>query len=304
MRGRPASIGQRAYRTERLTDRGMRCVFSIIAASTVVLLIGIFVFLFQDGAKFFGTVHPASFFFGSIWNPNSVSTIAWGIVQLALSTIMVAFGALLFAVPFGLSLSIYLSFLAPKRTREILKPVIEMIAGVPSVVLGLIGLLFLSPLIKSVFGLSNGLNALTASFLVGITVVPTIASLCEDALSSVPSRLLEASLALGATKWTTIRRVMIPSAASGIIAAIMLGLGRAIGETMVVLMVAGNSLAMPKSYLDPVRPMTATIAIEIREVVVGDLHWEALFAIGLTLFVVTFILNTLTDYFLSKKQAA
>lgn len=295
-------IGQRAYRAQRLTDVAMRWVFTIIASSTVLLLIGIFVFLLQSGAQTFTQVNPLSFLFGTTWNPNSISEVAWGIVPLALSTVMVALGALICAVPFGLALAIYLSFLASKRTREVLKPIIEMIAGIPSVVLGLIGLLFLSPFIKTVFDLSNGLNALTASVLVGVTVVPTIASLCEDALSAIPSRLMEASLALGATKWTTIRRVMIPSAASGILAAVMLGLGRAIGETMVVLMVAGNSLAMPSSYLDPVRPMTATIAIEIREVVVGDLHWQALFAIGLTLFIATFALNTFTDFFLYKKQ--
>lgn len=300
----PLLIGQRAYRAQRLADAVMRGVFTIVALSTVMLLIGIFAFLFQSGAKMFTEVSPGEFLFGTVWNPNSLSTVAWGIVPLALSTVMIAFGALVFAVPFGLALSIYLAFLASDRTREILKPIIEMIAGIPSVVLGLIGLLFLSPFVMSVFGLSNGLNALTASILVGITVVPTIASLCEDALSSVPSRLMEASLALGATPWTSIRRVMIPSAVSGILAAVMLGLGRAIGETMVVLMVAGNSLAMPKSFLDPVRPMTATIAIEIREVVVGDLHWQALFAVGLMLFVATFLLNTLTDIFLSQKQNA
>lgn len=297
-------VGQRAYRAERLADTVMSWVFTVIASSTVILLIGIFAFLLRSGGMMFTEVHPLAFLFGTTWNPNSMSEIAWGIVPLALSTVMVAVGALAFAVPFGLALAIYLAFLASNRTREILKPIIEMIAGIPSVVLGLIGLVFLSPFITTTFSLSNGLNALTASILVGITVVPTIASLCEDALSSIPSRLMEASLAMGATKWTTIRRVMIPSAASGILAAVMLGLGRAIGETMVVLMVAGNSLAMPTSYLDPVRPMTATIAIEIREVVVGDLHWQALFAVGLTLFIATFVLNTITDFFLYKKQSA
>jgi len=294
--------GHRAYRTERMMDKVMRYVFSIVAASTVILLIGIFAFLLQNGIGMFQKVHPFAFFFGTNWNPNALAGAAWGMLPLAVSTLLVAVGALTFAIPFGLSLAIYLAYLAPKRTREILKPVIEMIAGIPSVVLGLIGLLFLSPLVARSFHLSNGLSALTASLLVGITVVPTIASLCEDALSSVPGRLREASLALGATEWTTIRRVLLPSAASGILAATMLGLGRAIGETMVVLMVAGNSLAMPNGFLDPVRPMTATIAIEIREVVMGDLHWKALFAVGLTLFVMSFLLNTVTDFFLYKKK--
>ncbi len=295
-------IGQRSYKVQRLADTLMRWVFTVVASSVVILLIGIFAFLLQSGGKMFMEVGVIEFFFGTKWNPNSIVEAAWGILPLALSTTMVAFGALAFAVPFGLALAIYLSFLAPKNVREILKPIIEMIAGIPSVVLGLIGLLFLAPFIAGTFNISNGLNALSASILVGITVVPTIASMCEDALSSVPLRLMEAGLALGSTKWTTIRRIMIPSAASGILASVMLGLGRAIGETMVVLMVAGNSLAMPTSYLDPVRPMTATIAIEIREVVVGDLHWQALFAVGLTLFVATFILNTVTDFFLTKQH--
>ncbi len=291
-------IGKRSYKTQRLTDTMMRIVFTVTASGTVILLIGIFLFLLQSGSGMFSSVGAQEFFLGMKWNPNAIAEATWGILPLALSTIMIAAGALVFAVPFGLALAIYLSFLASRGTREILKPVIEMIAGIPSVVLGLVGLLFLSPFVAHLFALSNGLNALTASILVGITVVPTIASLSEDALSSVPARFMEAGLALGSTRWTTIRRVMLPSAASGIFAAFMLGLGRAIGETMVVLMVAGNSLAMPKGYLDPVRPMTATIAIEIREVVVGDLHWQALFAVGLVLFVATFILNTVTDYFL------
>ncbi len=296
-------LSTRPYRRQHLTDLFMGGVFAVVASLTVILLIGIFIFLVHDGGRMFSQVGFGEFFFGTKWNPNSVGEPLWGILPLVLSTIMVAAGALFFAVPFGLALAIYLSFLASRRTREVLKPIIEMIAGIPSVVLGLIGLLFLAPLVSKVFHISNGLNALTASVLVAVTVVPTIASLCEDALSSVSSTLLEASLALGSTKWTTIRRVMIPAASSGILAAVMLGLGRAIGETMVVLMVAGNSLKMPSSFLDPVRPMTATIAIEIREVVVGDLHWQALFAVGLTLFVATFILNTITDYILHKQRA-
>lgn len=296
------SSGKRCHARQHLTDALMQTVFTVVASGTVILLIGIFIFLLDSGGAMFFKISPTDFLLGTRWNPNAITTPAWGIVPLAVSTVMVAIGALAFSVPFGLSLAIYLSFLASKNTREILKPIIEMIAGIPSVVLGLIGLAFLAPLIAKTFGISNGLNALTASILVGITVVPTIASMCEDALSSVPSRLMEAGLALGSTRWTTIRRVMVPSASSGILAAIMLGLGRAIGETMIVLMVAGNSLAMPKGYLDPARPMTATIAIEIREVVVGDLHWNALFAVGLVLFIVTFILNTVTDFFLATNQ--
>ncbi len=280
----------------------MRWLFAVIASLTVLLLIGLFLFLVLNGWGTFREVGIGEFFFSTHWNPSSAVKTQWGIVPLLLGTLMIGAGALLLALPFGLSLAIYLSQLASPRIREYLKPVIEMIAGIPSVVLGLLGLLYIAPLIGRTFHLSNGLNALTASLLVGLAAVPTIASLCEDALSSVSGRLREASLALGATKWTTIYRVLIPAASSGIAAAIMLGLGRAIGETMVVLMVAGNSQAMPHSFLDPVRPMTATIAIEIREVVVGDLHWKSLFAVGLVLFLLTFIINSCTDFFIHKRR--
>lgn len=279
----------------------MRWVFLCVGLLTVALLIGIFAFLVNSGVRTFADVGLFDFLLGSRWNPSALKEPAWGILPLLLGTVMVAVGALIVAVPFGLSLAIYLSCVASRRVREVLKPIVEMIAGVPSVVLGLVGLMYLEPAIAQVFQLSNGLNALCASVLVGITAVPTIASLCEDALSSVPRPLNDASLALGATEWKTIRKVIVPAALSGIAAAVMLGLGRAIGETMVVLMVAGNSLAMPTSFLDPVRPMTATIAIEIREVVVGDLHWNALFAVGLVLFLLTFFINTLTDTFIRKR---
>ena len=286
----------------RLTDVFMRLLFTGIAFLTVVLLIGMFIFLIFNGIGTFTEVGLHEFFLSANWNPSAAGVKHWGILSLLLGTVMISLGALAVSVPFGLALAIYLSRIASRRTREILKPVIEMIAGIPSVVLGLLGLLYLAPLIAKTFSLSNGLNGLSASILVGIAVVPTIASLSEDALSGVSERLTEASLALGATRWTTIRRILIPAAISGIGAAVMLGLGRAIGETMVVLMVAGNSLALPHSFLDPVRPMTATIAIEIREVVVNDLHWKSLFAIGLVLFVITFFINSATDIILKKRH--
>lgn len=295
-------ISPRYERRRRLIEAAMRWVFLGVGLLTIVLLVGIFVFLLVSGVQTFFEVNPLAFFFGTSWNPSAISELQWGIVPLFVGTAIVAIGALLIAVPFGMALAIYLSFIASRTSREILKPIIEMISGIPSVVLGLIGLLYLAPLIARTFNVSNGLTGLCAIILVAVTAVPTIASLCEDALSSVPKGLNEAGLAMGGTQWTTIRRILIPAASSGIAAAVMLGLGRAIGETMVVLMVAGNSLAMPHGLLDAVRPMTATIAIEIREVVVGDLHWNALFAVGLTLFILTFAINTLTDVFLYRRK--
>jgi len=292
----------RAERLRRSVDAGMRALFGCVASLTVVLLIGMFLFLLWNGVDTFREVSFGDFLMHADWNPSSAVRPTWGILGLLLGTLMVSLGALVIALPFGLALAIYLSQIASPRVREVLKPVVEMIAGIPSVVLGLIGLLYIAPFVAASFGLSNGLNGLTASILVSIATVPTVASLCEDALGSVSQRLSEASLALGATRWTTIRRVLIPAASSGIGAAVMLGLGRAIGETMIVLMVAGNSLALPHSFLDPVRPMAATIAIEIREVVVGDLHWSALFAVGLVLFLMTFAINSLTDLYIQKRQ--
>ena len=165
----------------------------------------------------------------------------------------------------------------------------------------LLGLIFLAPFISKIFYISNGFNVLTASVLVAVAALPTIASICEDALSTVTYKFREASFALGATRWTTIKKVVIPAARSGLIAAIMLGLGRIIGETMIVLMVAGNTRALPHSLLDSVRPMTANIAIEIKEVVVGSIHWNSLFLIGLLLFLATFCINLIVDILVEKK---
>ena len=268
---------------------------------TVLLLIGIFLFLFLSSLRAFREIALSEFFFGNNWNPISYHTPSWGIVALLQGTLLVSTVALLFASPLGLFTAIYLSEIASPPLREILKPTIEMIAGIPSVVLGLLGLLFLAPLIAKTFHLSNGLNALTAGILVGIAALPTIASVCEDALSGVTLRYREASLALGATRWTTIRWVVLPAALPGITAAIMLGFGRIIGETMIVLMVAGNSLALPRSLFSPVRPMTATIAIEIKETVIGSTHWHSLFALGLILFLLTFLVNFVADFLIHRR---
>jgi len=275
-------------------------IFFCAGISAVLILLAIFIYLFTIGIHSFSQISFSEFFFGRLWNPSSYDAPKWGILSLFAGTLMVTFGSLLIAVPLGLAGAIYLAEIASPRSREILKPIIDMIAGIPSVVLGLIGLLFLSPLIAKIFGLSTGLNALTASIMVAIMLLPTIISISEDVLTSLPKEFREASLALGATRWQMIRMTLIPAALSGLFAAIMLGAGRAVGETMAVLIVAGNSLAMPNSYFDPVRPMTANIAIEIKEVVKGSIHYEALFAIGLVLFIMTFIVNLLADIIIEK----
>ncbi|MDO8624832.1 MAG: phosphate ABC transporter permease subunit PstC [Candidatus Diapherotrites archaeon] len=274
---------------EKLIETG----FFLASLLAVLVLLGIFGFLLFTGIGAFSQISFGSFFFGTLWNPGAYAGPQWGILGLLVGTLMVTVGALVLAIPLGIGCAVYLSELASPRTREIIKPAIEMIAAIPSVVLGLIGLLFLSPLVAALFGVSSGLNALSASIVVAVMVLPTIISVSEDVLTSLPREFREASLALGADRFQTIFRVLIPAALPGIGAAIMLGLGRAVGETMAVLMVAGNALAMPESFLDPVRPMTANIAIEIKEVVQGSLHYEALFAIGLVLFILTFLVNLL-----------
>ena len=272
----------------------------IVSITALLILVGIFFFLFFTGVQAFKEISLSEFLFGRLWNPTAYTTPSWGIFGLFVGTILITLSSMIIAVPLGIAVAIYLSEIAHPKTREVLKPTIEMISGIPSVVLGLIGLLFLAPLIAHIFNLSSGLNALTSSLIVAVMVLPTIISISEDVLTSLPNEFREASLALGATRWQTIRMTLLPAASSGIVAAIMLGLGRAVGETMAVLMVAGNSIAMPQSLLDPVRPMTANIAIEIKEVVQGSLHYEALFAIALVLFVLTFAVNLISDIIIEK----
>lgn len=262
----------------------------------------IFIFLAKTGLATFSKLDWWDFFGGMVWNPTAYLEPKFGIVSLAIGTILVSLIALIVVFPIGLIVAIYLSELAKKKEREIIKPLVEMIACIPSVVIGVIGLTVVAPMIANVFALSNGLNALTAGILVAVTALPFVATLAEDALFNVKDSLREASLALGASQSTTIWRVVMPAALSGLVAALMLGLSRIIGETMIVLMVAGNSRAFPKSIFSAVSPMTATIAVDIKEVVTGSLHYQSLFAIGLVLFIATFILNLLADLFIRHEK--
>jgi len=203
-------------------------------------------------------------------------------------------------VPLGVGVAIYIGELAPKLVRELFKPIIEVLATIPSVVIGFIGLKTVVPLIKNVFHLSIGLTALSGSIMLAFMSLPTIISISEDAINAVPNRFRHASLALGATKWETTVRTVIPAASSGIMAAVMLGLGRIVGETMAVLMITGNSPRIVFSWLQPVRTITATIAAEMGETVQGGLHYSALFAIGLILFAITFIINLIADRYVGR----
>jgi phosphate transport system permease protein len=213
---------------------------------------------------------------------------------------MVTFGAIVIALPIGVACAGYLAEVAAPWEREIIKPIIEMLAGVPSVVIGFFGLIVLNRFIAGMFNIPNGLNAINGSILLALMALPTIISIAEDALAAVPNEFKEASLALGASRWQTLRLVVFPAAASGVSAGIMLGVGRAIGETMTVVMATGNALAWTNSYFDSVRTMTANIAIELGEVAYNTTHYYSLFAVGFVLFTMTFVLSLFADIFLHR----
>jgi phosphate transport system permease protein len=268
---------------------------------SIVVLLGVFFLLLKEGLPTFTHTSPGEFFFGDKWYPISEPP-RFGTLPFLVSTLMVTIISTVIAVPIGIGCAAYLSEVAPPKVRETLKPIIELLAGFPSVVMGLIGLLLISPAVQSMFNLNTGLCGLTASIMLAFMSLPVIVSVSEDALSVVPDEFRQASYALGTTKWETIWHVCIPAALSGIAAAVMLGVGRAIGETMTVLMVAGGALAVPISPADPMTPMTAAIASGIGNAVRGGLQYQALFAIGLVLFIMTLIVNLFADRVLEREK--
>ena len=262
---------------------------------SIFILLGIFYLLLSNSIPALSRLGIGAFFREGYWNPVAFGEPNYSINNIIKGTFMVAFGSLAVAVPLGVACAAYLAEIATTREREIFKPIIEILAGIPSVVLGFFGLVVLAPLLARTFGLPTGLNALNGSILVGIMALPTVISLAEDAITAVPQSYRHASLALGATRWQTLVKVVIPAAVSGIIAATMLGMGRAIGETMTVLMATGNALADPQNFLSSVRTLSANIAIEMGEVPMGSTHFHALFFVGLVLFLITFMINLLAD---------
>lgn len=261
---------------------------------TILALAGILFSLFKEGLPFFSRVSLSQFLFTNSWYPTH-ELPEFGAWALIVGSLYVTLGALLIGVPLGLGSAIFISEIAGNRLKEIAKPVIELLAGIPSVVYGLFGMAFLAPLVREWFHLDTGLNVFTGSIILGLMIVPIVASMSEDALSNVPKSIREAALALGATKIECIFRTVVPAARSGIIGSVLLGFGRAIGETMVVLMVTGGSAQIPKTIFASARPMTSTIAAEMGETVVGDLHYQSLFALAILLFGITFISNLITE---------
>lgn len=270
--------------------------FAVAAWCSVLTLAGIVAMLFINGLKTFETVSPTDFFFGSTWNPAAYEHPSFGIGAMLWSTFLVTLGAMVIVVPLGIGTASFLSEIAPERLRKVLKPVIEMLAAVPSVVIGFLGITLVSPSLAAAFGLPNGLTALNGSILLAVMALPTMISVAEDAIHAVPKYYKEASYALGANRWETLIKVTLPSCRSGLLAAIMLALGRALGETMTVLMATGNASAMPTGFFDSVRTITATVAIEMGEVPYGTPHFYSLFACALVLLVITLSVNILAEY--------
>jgi len=261
----------------------------------IVFVILIFAFLLREGVPAFAEV-PIGNLFSSRWYPIENY---FGILPLILGSLVVTIGAAIIAMPIGLLTAVFIAEIAPRWLREILKPMIEIVAGIPSVVLGFFGVVVLSSVVRQWLNLPTGLTAFTGSLILAYMALPTIVSVAEDALDAVPRSYRDAALALGATKWQTIWMVTVKAARSGILTAMMLGIGRAIGETMAVMMVTGNAARMPltlDSFFLPVRTMTATIAAEMGEVAQGSTHFHVLFAIGIVLFVITFMVNLVASF--------
>jgi phosphate transport system permease protein len=279
-------------------DRALRTLFKAAGLVTIALLGGIFLMLLYNSIAFFLRVSPLDFFTGSQWNPGS--TRGYSILPLLVSTGLVALGSMAIAIPLGILCAAYLSEFAPSKLQSLLKPAIEMLAAIPSVAIGFLGIVLVGPGIARLFGLQSGLNALNGSILLAVMALPTIITISEDAIHAVPQSYREASLALGADQWATLFRVTLPAALPGLIAAVMLGLGRALGETMTVLMATGNASALPRGFLDSIRTITATIAIEMGEVPYQTTHYFALFAIAAVLFFITLSVNVLGEYFANR----
>lgn len=263
--------------------------------------------MIPDGARLNfiedNTISPGEVFAGAEWFPTATPAPLFGMWPLLSGTLWVSLFAILFALPFGISIAVYMAEVASEKVRNILKPIIELLNGIPSVVYGFFGLIVIVPLLQQVFGLPVGESGLAGSIVLAIMALPTIVTVAEDAMRNCPRSLREASLALGATKWQTISRVVIPSSMSGIASGVVLGIGRAVGETMAVLMVTGNAAVVPTSILEPLRTIPATIAAELGEAPAGGAHYQSLFLLGVILFFITFIINLSVEYISSRSKA-
>ena len=287
-RERPRRRGGRSFAP--VTEFAIEALIRVLGFSTMGFVILIFLFLLREGIPVFFEV-PLHGLFSTLWYPTFK---LFGTLPLILGSVLVTIASIVIALPLGVATAVFVREVAPSWAREILKPVIEVLAGIPSVVLGFFGMTYVAPLVRELLGAPTGLTAFSGALLLAYMALPTIISVAEDALDSVPRSYRDAGLAMGATQWQTIWRVVVPAGRSGILTAVMLGMGRAIGETMAVMMVTGNAAVMPTTLaflFKPVRTMTATIAAEMGEVARGSTHYHALFGIGIILFVLTFLIN-------------
>ncbi len=281
----------------------IRSVLMGIAGCSLLFLALIMIFLFMEGLPIFASVSPTDFFLGMDWYPTSEPP-EFGILPLIAGSVAVTVVASVMAIPLGVMTAAWMTEIAPPLVRRIFKPMVELLAALPSVVMGFFGMVVVAPFLQDVFDADTGLNLFNAGLMLAFMSVPTICSVAEDALHAVPVSLREASLALGATRWETTSKVVIPAAFSGIGTACMLGMSRSIGETMVVLMVAGGAGIIPTSLFDPVRPMPAAIAAEMAESPFRGEHYHALFAIGMLLFVFTLAFNLIAQHIAEKNRQA
>jgi phosphate transport system permease protein len=267
--------------------------------ASIVFVALIFIFLLREGISVFKSTSLGAFLGGKFWYPIS-DPPKLGILPLIMGSLLVTLGAIAMAVPLGIAAAFYIAEVAPSRLRNILKSFVEILSAIPSVVLGFLGITILVPFLKRFLDLPTGLTAFAGSIMLAFMAMPTIISISEDAINAVPREYKEGAIALGATHWQTLHRVIIHGALPGIIAAAMLGIGRVFGETMAVMMVTGNAGVIPHSLFEPVRTLTATIAAEMGEAAKGSPHYYALFAIGIVLFVISFLINLTADLFLNR----
>jgi phosphate transport system permease protein len=277
-------------------DRAVSVLVFVGGISAIVFIIGIFVFVTREGMGFLAGTMDAREFFGSpAWRPTSERNPTYGILALMAGTASVTGLAMVVSVPFSLGAAIFIGEFATGRLRESLKVLVELLAAIPSVVWGFIGLSIMNPLIIQLFDVPVGLNALNSGIILGLMAAPIMTTIAEDALKAVPDSYREAAEAMGATRWQVIFKVVIPASKNGLMAAVLLGVGRGFGETMAVLMASGHSINIPTSPFDSVRALTATIAAELGDAAVGSDHYEALFTLGILLFAVTFVINLTAD---------
>ena len=289
----------RKGRGRQRRERAIRIFFFFIALASITTLGLIVVFLFMEGLPIFAKVSVNDFIFGRYWYPTDEPP-DFGIFALIMASLAVTTVASVISIPLGVLTALYLAEVASARIRELVKPIVELLAALPSVVIGFFGMVVVAPFLQDVLDIATGLNLFNASLMLAFMSIPTICSISEDAIFSVPTELKEASLALGATHLETIVRVIVPASISGIATAIILGMSRAIGETMVVLMVAGGATLIPSSLFDPVRPMPASIAAEMAEAPFRGDHYYALFATGIVLFIFTLLFNVVADHIAHK----